>query len=82
LNIRNFGVNGTLLAALTEGGEQRKRGGPMKSILDPSFRYTKSVETDLRKTFARIRREQRKQEQQQSTARVEFLRKVLPFHSP
>jgi len=33
----------------------------MKSILDPSFRYTKSVETDLRKTFARIRREQRKQ---------------------
>ena len=33
----------------------------MKSILDPSFRYTKSVETDLRKTFARIRREQQKQ---------------------
>ena len=31
----------------------------MKSILDPSFRYTKSVDTDLRKTFARIRREQR-----------------------
>jgi len=33
----------------------------MKSILDPSFRYTMSVETDLRKTFARIRREQQKQ---------------------
>jgi hypothetical protein len=32
----------------------------MKSILDPSFRYTKSTDTDLRKTFARIRREQRK----------------------
>ena len=31
----------------------------MKSILDRSFRYTSSVETDLRKTFARIRREQR-----------------------
>jgi len=31
----------------------------MKSILDRSFRYTKSVDTDLRKTFARIRREQR-----------------------
>jgi len=30
----------------------------MKSILDPSFRYTKSADTDLRKTFARIRREQ------------------------
>jgi hypothetical protein len=31
----------------------------VKSILDSSFRYTNSVETDLRKTFARIRREQR-----------------------
>ena len=29
----------------------------MKSILDPSFRYTPSAGTDLRKTFARIRRE-------------------------
>ncbi len=29
----------------------------MKSILDPSFRYTASFDTDVRKTFARIRRE-------------------------
>ena len=29
----------------------------MKSILDPTFRYTPSVQTDIRKTFARIRRE-------------------------
>ena len=36
----------------------------MKSILDPSFRYTKSVDTDLRKTFARIQRELRKQQKQ------------------
>jgi hypothetical protein len=54
----------------------------MKSILDPSFRYTKSADTDLRKTFARIRRERKRQEQQQSAARVESMRKVLPFHSP
>ena len=33
----------------------------MKSILDPTFRYVKSTDTDLRKTFARLRREQRKQ---------------------
>jgi hypothetical protein len=33
----------------------------MKSILDPSFRYTPSAGTDLRKTFARVRREQRNQ---------------------
>ena len=51
----------------------------MKSILDPSFRYTKSVETDLRKTFARVRRELRKEQQQQSTVRVEAMRKVLAF---
>jgi len=35
----------------------------MKSILDPTFNYTPSVNTDLRKTFARIRREQRRQSQ-------------------
>ena len=29
----------------------------MKSILDPSFHYTPSDETDLRKTFARVRSE-------------------------
>jgi hypothetical protein len=37
-----------------------KREIPMKSVLDPSFRYTKSIDTDIRKTFARIRREQQK----------------------
>jgi hypothetical protein len=31
----------------------------MKSILHPSFKYVPSVETDIRKTFARVRREQR-----------------------
>ena len=31
----------------------------MKSILDPSFRYTASFNTDLQKTFARIRRDHR-----------------------
>ena len=53
----------------------------MKSILDPSFRYTKSVETDLRKTFARVNRELRKQRQAESTVSAEVMRKVLPFHS-
>jgi hypothetical protein len=51
----------------------------MKSILDPSFRYTKSVATDLRKTFARVRRELRIQQQERSTVGVG---KVLPFHAP
>lgn len=38
----------------------------MKSILDPSFRYTPSVQTDLRKTFARIRRAQSARDRAQS----------------
>jgi hypothetical protein len=39
----------------------------MKSILDPTFRYTPSVQTDVRKTFARIRRELRAQNAKQET---------------
>ena len=53
----------------------------MKSILDPSFRYTKSLETDLRKTFARVRRELRKQQHDQSTLGVGVARSVLPFRA-
>jgi hypothetical protein len=40
----------------------------MKSILDPTFRYTSSANTDVRKTFARIRREQKKRERADATA--------------
>ncbi len=36
----------------------RAESRPM-NILDPRFRYVASHETDLRKTFARIRREAR-----------------------
>ena len=53
----------------------------MKSILDPSFRYTKSVETDLRKTFAKVRRELRKQEQAQAAANDATMRKIVPLRS-
>ena len=31
----------------------------MKYITDPSFKYTCALETDLEKTFARVRRERR-----------------------
>ena len=31
----------------------------MKSLLDPTFRYVPSTQTDIRKTFARVRREMR-----------------------
>jgi hypothetical protein len=39
----------------------------MKSILDPTFRYTNSANTDVRKTFARIRREQKRRERTDGT---------------
>lgn len=34
----------------------------MKSILDRSFKYTPSANTDLRATFRRVRREQRREQ--------------------
>jgi hypothetical protein len=48
----------------------------MKSILNHSFRYTPSVETDLRKTFAKIRRELRRDNARNDVA---ARRKVLPI---
>ena len=49
----------------------------MKSILDPSFRYTNSVETDLRKTFARVRKELRNRPPQNAAFPAEEKRKVI-----
>jgi hypothetical protein len=48
----------------------------VKSILDSSFRYTNSVETDLRKTFARIRRQQRTDQQAQAKVDTDSHSKV------
>ena len=52
------------------------KSATVKSILDSSFRYTNSVETDLRKTFARIRREQRTLQQSRQKIDAESLLKV------
>jgi hypothetical protein len=51
----------------------------MKSVLDRTFNYTPSVETDLRKTFARIRRKLKEQEQAQAVADAEARTKVSPI---
>lgn len=48
----------------------------MKSILDPTFRYISSESTDLRKTFARIRREQKKSD---PAAALDRLSRVVAF---
>lgn len=49
----------------------------MKSILDPTFHYTPSAQTDLRKTFARIRREM-KLKQPDPQTKVVPMRKKTP----
>jgi hypothetical protein len=50
----------------------------MKSILDPSFKYTPSTSTDVRKTFAKVLRQERlKAKQQEEQERI-----VVPITSP
>ncbi len=51
----------------------------MKSILDPTFRYTSSANTDLRKTFARVRREARRQSHTASRDEADAAKKVTPI---
>ena len=54
---------------------QLLRKEQMKSILDRSFKYTPSTSTDVRKTFAKVLREERlkaKQEQERKRVVVEI----------
>jgi hypothetical protein len=51
----------------------------MKSILDPSFRYVASHSTDLRKTFARVRREMRNGEQAPTPPVAASVQRVVPL---
>jgi hypothetical protein len=44
--------------------EPADHGRIMKSILDPSFRYRPSHDTDVRKTFERVRQELARADQQ------------------
>lgn len=49
----------------------------MRSILDPKFRYVRSDKTDLRATFARLRREQKAQAEAERKDATERLQKVV-----
>jgi hypothetical protein len=49
----------------------------MKHILDSSFRYKPSFDTDVRKTFERIRKQQQPKAREQSKAGSEVRVKVL-----
>lgn len=53
----------------------------VKSILDPTFKYTNAANTDIRATFRRIRKEQAEQAKQaeaEQAAKVQPIRKVRP----
>ena len=47
------------------------------NILNQNFRYTNSVSTDLKKTYARVRREASRLKQTQTTASADVSSKVL-----
>lgn len=49
----------------------------MKNILDSSFRYRPSFATDVRKTFEKIRRQQRERDRDQAKATPGAEGKVL-----
>jgi hypothetical protein len=56
-------------------GHYRYDEEQMKSILDPSFKYIPSTSTDVRKTFAKVLRQERlkpkqKEEQKQAAANI------------
>ena len=49
----------------------------MKHILDSEFRYRPSFDTDVRKTFEKVRRQQQVREREQTAAEPEIKVKVL-----
>jgi hypothetical protein len=59
--------------------DAQTQGGRMRSILDHSFRYTSSGQTDLKRAFARMRREKREQDRMRAEADAEARLKVSPI---
>ena len=48
----------------------------MKSIFDRTFKYTPSHQTDVAKTIARVRREQKAKEEAEAQHKIETASKV------
>jgi hypothetical protein len=49
----------------------------MKHILDSAFQYRPSFDTDVRKTFEKVRRQQQAREREQNKPNAEITVKVL-----
>ena len=58
---------------------RNEMGFSMKSILDRSFRYTSSAQTDVRKTFARVRREQQLEQLARAREQADAISKISPL---
>lgn len=54
----------------------------MKRITDPSFRYTPAAATDIRKTFARIKRQQIEQAKRKDAIEAEQAEKLAGHITP
>ena len=74
--LQRLASSSSLGTALSRGGLPTQEKGPMKSILDRSFDYTPAARTDLKKTFARIRREARARDAASEAASAEATAKV------
>jgi hypothetical protein len=69
--------------AVESQSKNQIQGAVMKSIFDSSFRYTRSIETDVRKTFERIRREQQAERRRKaSPANADLDVKVVQLEQP
>lgn len=51
----------------------------MKRITDPTFKYTPAMDTDIRKTFERVRRELEQAEQQRRENDAEARSKTIAW---
>lgn len=79
VNCLSMGASSSHDLRATALRKQRDLRHAMKSILDPSFRYTASFNTDVGKTFARIRRVHRQDAERALQVTAEALVKVSPI---
>lgn len=67
---------GKFIDALEKLADQILEEDRMKKITDPKFKYTPAAETDIRKTFARVRREQQQKVKTNQPIKLEERRRV------